>query len=406
MKNQESETRKELLKHMILELHKGEAPELVKKRLVELLKNIPYNDVVEVEQELISEGLPEEEVLKFCDIHTMVLDGHIDQTGAKEIPEGHPVDTFKNENRELEKEIASLEAAFEKVKFMTANNTREAMLRMRATFNNLMDVEKHYSKKENLLFPFLERYGITGPPKVMWGKHDEVRQMLKAALSTLSVDGEVTPGELGLTIEIVLRPALKGISDMIMKEEEILFPMCMDTLKEEDWYQIYLQTPKIGFCLYDPQVEWKPASIEVSSSLRTTASSVMLSTGMLKVEELEAILSIMPIDITFVDKDDKVKFFSNAPERVFTRTRAVLGRDVRLCHPPGSVHIVEKILNDFRQGRENSAAFWINFQGKFIYIEYFAVRDKEGNYLGTLEYTQDATTIRGLEGEQRLLSYK
>ena len=108
---------------------------------------------------------------------------------------------------------------------------------------------------------------------------------------------------------------------------------------------------------------------------------------------------------TFVDKEDKVKFFSLGPDRVFIRNRAILGRDVRMCHPPSSVHIVEQILADFKSGKESSAAFWISMQGKFIYIAYFALRGKEGEYLGTIEFTQDLTKLRQLEGEQRLLSY-
>ena len=130
-----------------------------------------------------------------------------------------------------------------------------------------------------------------------------------------------------------------------------------------------------------------------------------LSTGSFNVEEMEALFRTLPIDLTFVDKNDKVKFFSLGPDRVFTRNRAILGRDVRNCHPPSSVDIVDRILEDFKSGRESSAAFWINFKEKFIYIEYFALRGKEGEYLGTVEFTQDLTHVRSLEGEQRLLSY-
>lgn len=132
---------------------------------------------------------------------------------------------------------------------------------------------------------------------------------------------------------------------------------------------------------------------------------LQLSTGSFNPEELEAIFKSLPVDLTFVDKDDKVKFFSFGQERIFIRNRAILGRDVRMCHPPGSVHIVEQILGDFKSGKQSSASFWINMKGKFIYIDYYAVRDKDGNYLGTLEFTQDLTRLRSLEGEQRLLSY-
>lgn len=400
-----SQRRKELLKHMILQLHQGEAPEMVKKRLVELLQNIPYDEVVEVEQELIMEGLPEEEVLQFCDIHTMVLEGHIDQTGARPIPQGHPVDTFKKENRELERVIAAIEQLIKQLRTVQDTQVKEIFLKLHARFNELMDVDKHYKRKEYLLFPFLEKYEITGPPKVMWGKHDEIRAKLKAALEVVSAPGTITADEAATAADMVLMPAINGVADMIMKEEEILLPMSMDKLTEGDWHAIYQQTMEFGYCLYDPEVEWKPEGITTTEVTYTNKDFLQLSTGNFRVEELEALFKVLPVDLTFVDKDDKVRFFSLGPDRIFARNRAILGRDVRMCHPPSSVHVVDQILEDFRSGKENSAAFWINMQGKFIYIEYFAMRSKEGEYLGTLEYTQDLTHLRKLEGEQRLLSY-
>ena len=400
-----SKKRKELLKHMILQLHSGTAPDLVQSRLVELLTSIPYDEVVEVEQELISEGLPVEEVLKFCDIHQMVLDGHIDQSGAKSIPAGHPVDTFKKENLELEKVINDLELLFSKVKHIKETDVKQWMINVHTQLNSLMDVDKHYKRKEYLVFPFLEKYEITGPPKVMWGKHDEIRALLKASIEAVSSPGTITPDEAATIMELVLLPAVKGISDMISKEEEILLPMCMDKLTDADWYSVYQQTNEFGYCLFDPQVEWKPEGVSISEVTYNTGNKIQLSTGSFNPEELETLFRTLPIDITFVDKDDKVKFFSLGPDRIFTRNRAIIGRDVRMCHPPSSVHIVEQILNDFRSGKENSAAFWISMQGRFIYIEYFALRDKNGAYQGTIEFTQDLTKLRKLEGEQRLLSY-
>lgn len=400
-----SQRRKELLKHMITQLHQGEAPEMVRKRLVELLQNIPYDEVVEVEQELISEGLPEEEVLKFCDIHTMVLEGHIDQTGSKPIPLGHPVDTFKKENRELERVIDAIDNLLKQITSINDSQVKDIFLKLHARFNELMDVEKHYLRKEYLLFPYLEKYEITGPPKVMWGKHDEIRAKLKAALEVVSAPGAITAEEAATVSEMVFYPAIQGVADMIMKEEEILLPMSMDKLTEGDWHAIYQQTMEFGYCLYDPEIEWKPEGISVGEVSYNTKDNIQLTTGSFKIDELEALFKVLPIDLTFVDKNDKVKFFSLGPDRIFTRNRAILGRDVRMCHPPSSVHVVDQILQDFRSGKENSASFWITMQGKFIYIEYFAMRGKDGEYLGTLEYTQDLTHLRSLQGEQRLLSY-
>jgi len=400
-----SQQRKELLKHMILELHEGQAPEQVRKRLTELLRSIPYDEVVEVEQELISEGLPVEEVLRLCDIHTEVLDGHIDQSGAKDIPAGHPVDTFKKENRELEKVADELKTLFGKLDQTKPDELKKWLIDVHGRFNSLMDVDKHYLRKEYLLFPFLEQHGIDGPPKVMWGKHDETRVLLKNAIEAVSIHEGVTIEELSMVVDVVLKPAVQAVLDMIMKEEEILLPMSMDTLTDEEWYQVLQQTPEYGFCLFDPQDKWRPEGMATSDVQYGLDGTVRLPTGSFSVDELASLFVTLPIDLTFVDKNDKVKFYSHGPNRIFSRNRAILGRDVRMCHPPGSVHIVDKIIDDFKSGRESSAAFWINFQGRFIYIEYFAMRGEQGEYLGTVEFTQDLTKLRKLEGEQRLLNY-
>jgi DUF438 domain-containing protein len=403
--NKDKASRKELLKHMILQLHEGTAPDEVRGRLVTLLKSIPYNEVVTVEQELINEGLPEEEVLKFCDIHTQVLEGHIDQSGAKEIPDGHPVDTFKRENRELSKLIQTLGHFYEKIHQPDEIEISTYILQMKAFFNNLMDVEKHYLRKENLLFPYLEKYNITGPPKVMWGKHDETRELLKVAREGLDVGGEMDSNELDTVVELLLKPASGAVYDMIMKEEEILFPMCMDKLRDEEWYQISQESPEIGYCLYDPEIEWKPEGLEPSPVARTLEGSVQLPSGRLSIPELVGIFATMPVELTFVDSQDKVRFFSHGKNPIFKRNRAVIGRDVRLCHPPKSVHVVEQVISDFKSGKEERAAFWLEMQGVFVHIEYYAMKDEYKKYLGTLEVVQDITDLRKIEGEQRLLSY-
>ena len=193
---------------------------------------------------------------------------------------------------------------------------------------------------------------------------------------------------------------------MIMKEEEILFPMTMDKLTEENWYDIYRQTNEIGYCLYDPKIEWKPQGIHLSENRSAEDNTIHLPSGKLSVEELMSILNTVPFDLTYVDKEDKVKYFTQGKERVFDRNRAILGRDVRMCHPPSSVHVVEQILSDFKSGKADSAPFWIEMQGKFIHIEYFALRNDAGEYLGTLEVSADLTEKRALGGEQRILSYK
>jgi len=147
--------------------------------------------------------------------------------------------------------------------------------------------------------------------------------------------------------------------------------MTMDKLTDEDWYEIYRQTGEIGYCLYDPIVEWKPEGIMLAETSSADSGNISLPSGKFTTEELLAVLNILPVDLTFVDRDDKVKYFTQGRERIFDRNRAILGRDVRLCHPPSSVHVVEQILEDFKNGKHESCPFWINMQGKFIHIEYF-----------------------------------
>ncbi|WP_373719885.1 DUF438 domain-containing protein [Bacteroides heparinolyticus] len=403
-----SAQRKEMLRHLLLRLHEGENPEALRNRLVEVLKTIPYNEVVEVEQTLINEQLlSEAEIQDFCDLHTAVLDGSIDLGGAKAIPAGHPADTFRKENEALKAEITGYERLTGAMDTWDDAHLTGYLLGLRTIFNSLADVDKHYKRKEYLLFPFLEKHLITGPPKVMWGKHDETRLQLKKAFETLT-SPLTTVNELKTAVATACNPAVEMIAGMIKKEEEILFPMSMDTLTEDEWYKIYQETPDFGYCLIDPEDEWKPAGMaKVEKQTYMETDAIRLSSGAFSIEELEALFIHLPIDITFVDKDDKVRFFSHSPKRVFERNRSIIGRDVRMCHPPGSVHVVEQILEDFKSGKENKAAFWIsNFKGRFVYIEYSAVRGKNSEYLGVVEVTQDITGLRALEGDQRLLSYE
>ncbi|MBF6628312.1 MAG: DUF438 domain-containing protein [Proteiniphilum sp.] len=403
-----STQRKETLRHLLLRLHEGDNPEALRRRLIEVLKSIPYNEVVEVEQELInSNALSEEEILDFCDLHTAVLDGSINLQGAAPVPAGHPVDTFRKENIAIQKEIESYRQLKEKIGQIGDSEVSGYVMQLRTLFNNFSDIDKHYRRKEYLLFPFLEKHLITGPPKVMWGKHDETRELLKNAHEALS-SPIAGAEELRSVIQLMLDHTVEMLEGMIMKEEEILLPMAMDTLTEEEWYKVYAETGEFGYCLIDPEEEWKPAGMRAEKQAYVTADAIRLSSGAFNLDELEALFLHLPIDITFVDKNDKVRFFSHSPNRVFERNRSIIGRDVRMCHPPGSVHIVEQILTDFKSGKENKAVFWMSsfMKSRFVYIEYSAVRGKEGEYLGVVEVTQDITQLRKLEGDQRLLSYE
>ncbi len=402
--------RKDLLKHMILQLHRGQAPEEVRQQLSRLLGTVPYDDVVEVEQELIDEGLPTEEVLKLCDIHTAALRGKVAGDQGAEVPAGHPVHTFRKENEALRWELQQLDKLFDRLDELDEEDSpAELMSQIRSRVHALTDVDKHYRRKEELLFPFLEKHNITGPPQVMWGKHDEAREMLKAAVDGLTAWEDMGLDEARGFADLVLKPAARAVDEMIYKEEEILLPMCMKTLSEQEWSEVYEGSLEIGFCLYDPTDEWQPMSPldtgPTRDDMKAEDNRIRLPSGSMLPQELTHILNTIPFDLTFVDADDTVRYFTQGRERIFSRTRAILGRKVQMCHPAKSTHVVQRILDDFRSGQQSRAPFWIQMKGRFIHIEYFALRDNAGRYLGCLEVSQDLTEKRALTGEQRLLSY-
>ncbi len=401
-----SKERKSRLKALILKLHNGVSEKEVKYELMQSLSHIPYGEVVEVEQELISEGLPVEEVLRLCDAHSAVLHGNIGASSRKDIPDGHPVDTFLRENEALKSLCNEIKTIIQSIDTNNEDETAKTVLKLRGHYNSLLDVDKHYQRKEYLIFPFLEKQEITGPPKVMWGKHDEIRELVKGSIELLQTPS-ISSDELIAASEMILQPAVMGVLDMIIKEEEILLPMTLDALTEPDWYEVQKQSLEIGFCLYDPTTFWKPvwAGNNSLQEMNKNGAHIKLPSGGFSVEELLAILNTLPVDMTFVDKDDKVKYFSQGSERIFQRNRAILNRDVRHCHPPASAHIVDKIIDDFKTGKANRAPFWINMKGQMIHIEYFALHGENGNYLGTLEVSHDISNYRALEGEQRILSY-
>lgn len=403
-----SRQRKALLRDLILRLHAGESPDALRAELEEHIHDTPPGEVIEVEQELISQGIPVSEILEHCDAHSHVLKNNLDLRRRHELEPGHPCELLLAENRALVELAGEIENDLAPLTQLDDRVAKSALLSIRGKLNRLMDVDKHYKRKEYLLFPFLEKYGFPGPSEVMWGKHDQIREQLDGSLAILAMDA-VNPEELEAGVELVVAPALRAIRDMVDKEEQILLPVLLDKLTEGEWLQVHLQTMDYGYCLVEPNVEWAPArdaAREAKPNGGAADGIVQLATGRIPVEALEKILDTLPVDITFVDHEDKVRYFSQGRERIFTRSRAILGRSVKHCHPPASAHIVEKILEDFRSGCESRAPYWIQMGPRMIHIEYFALRNDAGEYLGTLEVSQNVTPYRELEGEQRILEYR
>ena len=396
------EYRRKLLKEVIKELHRGKSVAEVKEKFKDVIDGITSTELSAIEQELINEGLDVKEVQRLCDVHAEVFRESLEQLKKPETIPGHPVHTFKEENRAIEKHInENIKPALEKLK---SSGSFEDAQKLLEHINLLMDIDKHYSRKENLLFPYLEKYGITGPPSVMWGVDDEIRKMLKDLRTTLiNYDNSKK--------EEILQHAnatLNKILDMIFKEENILLPMALDTLTEDEWISIMEESDEIRYCLIEPEIKWHPERVNVEKkekfSDEASQNYIKFDTGILKPEEISAIFDNLPFDITFVDKDDIVKYFSNTKDRIFARTKSVIGRKVQYCHPPASVHIVEQLLQDFKSGKKSHEDFWIKLGDKYVFIRYFAIRDKNGEYIGTLEVTQDIAPIKAIEGEKRLMS--
>lgn len=398
-----SKHRQKILKGIIKDLHAGVDPEQIKSRFSDLLEQVGPSEIGELEQSLINEGLPVEEIQKLCDVHVAVFKESLEKQKAAAAVlaevETNPLADLEDENRKIKALVADIKGLVEQIGAAEAGSSIKTLLeRWDTQQERLGMVEQHYSKKENILFPYLERYGISGPPSVMWGIHDEIRASLKEIGRVIDNAGK-DPAGAQLTVEIgnIVLPALNAIAEMVYKEEQILFPMCRDTFTADEWEEIEAQ-------LQDPFATAKKSQAESVQSAGKQAG-IELDIGALTPEQINLMLTHLPVDMTFVDANDEVRYFSLGPERIFERARAVIGRKVQLCHPPNSMGIVEQILDDFKSGSKDSADFWINMKGQLIYIRYFAVRDRAGVYRGTLEVTQNITDIQKLTGEKRIYDY-
>jgi DUF438 domain-containing protein len=376
--------KKGIIKDIILKLHAGLSVESARDRFEEEVGTASSTEIAEIEQELINEGLSPEEIKKFCNVHALIFQAALEKAPTQETSPSHPVFLFKMENREIENIVTSLKKAIdEDQRFSIRKKTLKELL------TRLKGIVTHYERKEQLLFPFLEKQGFMGPSKVMWEKDNEIRGLLKKALSELDdIDNMVMLANYN---KDALTPLLEEVLGMIFKEENILFPTSLEKLDASDWVEILRESDDIGYVFIQKPEETAVLEKHLQDSLIEETlfqdNNVSLPTGAIGLDELMYMLNTLPIDITFVDKDDTVRYFTDSQDRIFSRTKAIIGRKVQNCHPPQSVDVVEKILTSFKEGTKN----------------FYDVRDRKDQYLGTLEVTQDITNIKELVGEKRLL---
>ena len=381
--------RKDALKAIIRKLHAGESVESLQEEFNEVIAEATASDIAQAEREVIAEGLPVADIQKLCDLHVAVFQQGLESQAAPESVPGHPVHNFRLENEIIGRVLESVEGSLARV----LAGDKDALKSLRMTVGNLQLIERHYEWKENLLFPVLEKYGFEGPSKVMWGVHNDIRKAirnLQALINSDSLDLE--------TIDAEYLDLAKAVRDMFYKEEKVLLPESLTRLSQEDWDLIKSESLSLKKGAESTEL----ISEEPAPALETEGK-IPLSTGALTQEQINLMLSNLPVDITFVDENDKVCFFSQTSERIFVRTAAIIGRAVQNCHPPQSVHVVQHIVDDFRAGKRDVAEFWIQMGPKFVHIRYFALRDAQGAYKGVIEVTQDVSSIRALEGERRLL---
>ena len=312
------------------------------------------------------------------------------------LPEGHPISVYFQEN-------TLIHALLEEI---TITDPAQDIQKYTNIFNQLYTIEKRFARKENQLFPFLEKKGWNGPSQGMWSFHDNLREQFRLIRYYLKTSNSEK-------IKINTPFLVEGINRLMNVEETILFPNALDLLDEKDWMEMRSGEEEIGWMLNQdpvayPAVEYIHPSEdftprEMPFSLENTSH---YDEGYMTVEQVNLLFRTMPLDLTYVDENDKVIFYNRGEERVFSRSAGIIGREVKFCHPPKSVGTVLKILDEFRKGTKNESSFWISYKERLIYIRYFAVRDADKNYKGVIEMSQDITDIKKIESKKRLLDWE
>lgn len=345
---------------------------------------------------LLDSGYPFEKVKEYTGKIINVFFRSLETYSWEKPGEGHFLHYLMLENREAEKVMAALRLTVKRLFSGTGKNDPVLYNVLLNGLKQLSEYELHYVKKENVLFPYIEKcFPQYRCIKIMWSFHDDFRRSIKSLESVIesgTPDLERINKALGKLFFVVL--------PVIFREEHIVFPVALRALPPELWDDMLRESFETGWCY-----GVKPVAGSSVVSDGFAHGLLDLGTGILSAGQVKDILNALPVDITFVDENDEVRYFSGSVHRIFPRSNAIIGRKVQNCHPPDSVHIVNEIIEAFRKGVKDSAEFWITMKGRFIHIRYFAVRTAIGSYAGTLEVSQDVTEIRKLSGEQRLLDW-
>jgi PAS domain S-box-containing protein len=389
--------RKKILREIVDKIGSGKDISDLKKHFVKSLGAVNPVEIDYYRDEWMKDGVKEKDIQFLLDMGTEVFRESI-QNQAPIVEKGHPIYTLMKEHALLMEYANELHSLAKMLSSGEREKRPEFVERVRQLIGFVVDSESHYLREENALFPVIEKHGLTGPPAAMWNEHQDIHALEKKIFELNSESDKKLESNLEKLSTLSLDLA-NLLATHFNKENNILFPASLRLFSEAEWETVVQDFDDIGYCSYSI----RPVGTGKITEAISEAGDVVFGSGRLSVEMLEAIFSHLPVDMTFVDAQDRVQFFSESPERIFVRSRAIIGRSVQLCHPKASVHVVEKILTDFRDRKRDSAEFWINLGGKLIHIRYFAVRDRQGEYLGCLEVSQDITEIVKIKGEKRLL---
>ena len=396
---EQTKKRQEKLKELILRLHNNENEEIIKEEFAEHFQSISPLEISVMERKLMKEeGLSAQEIMRLCNVHVSVMVDYVEKLDS--IPDdfqkpGHPVHVLKEENLALEAALMRIRNLLEVYVKEPDAEIQKGLIQQ---INLLWDFDKHYTRKETSFFPIMEKYGNTAPPQIMWGVNDEIRQQYKKFEATFET------GELEKLLPVFSELEYE-MQEMFIKEENILIPMVTETFTEEDWIAIADEMDEIGYCIVKPFSKWEPKRARTEKEEAITLNlkeRIPLGTGSLTLKELNLILDLLPLELTFVDKDNIVQYYNNnSAEKLLPRAPTAIGRDVMNAHPPKSQETVTQLIEDLRDGTKDIQDAWYKKGDNFVYITYVAVRDEAEEFLGILEYVQDITELSQIEGENR-----
>ena len=379
------EERQEILKNLMLRLHAGEDKEVIQEEFNEVFDEISPYEIQLMERNLMSEGITFAEIMSLCNVHANLMGSKVNtQTSVADFEQpGHPVHVMKMEN-------LAIRGALDRVERLLVNylETKDSTIEkgLRRQISLLDQFENHYQRKEYAMFPIMEKKGITAPPKVMWGVHDQIRDLYRDFKKALNDGKESTLEEFQIARDEML--------EMIQKEENILIPMVEQVFHVDDWETIASHSPEYGYCIVKPEKEWavkKSFSPVKEETQVESEGDIPLSTGSLSLKELNLILNLLPMELSFVDAQNIVKYYNegNGEEKIFKRTPSAIGRDVILCHPPRVHETVQTIFEQLKSKQKEKEERWFKTEDKMVHVTYHAVWDEEGKYMGCLEYVQD-----------------